>query len=87
MISYSRRHPGIGRICLTLIWLVVFATAAAPAEEWYQGGTLHKSTGREWHAATYRNRLATSADFVARAKAASTRRELLVRAVGLERCI
>lgn len=32
----------------------------------YEGGTLHKSTLREWSQALYPNRLATSADFVAK---------------------
>lgn len=32
---------------------------------WYEGGTLHKSTLKEWHLASYDDRLATSADFVA----------------------
>ena len=32
---------------------------------WFTGGTLHKSTIKEWGQATYSNRLATSADFIA----------------------
>jgi len=32
---------------------------------WFAGGTLHRSTIREWRQATYSNRLATSADFIA----------------------
>jgi hypothetical protein len=32
---------------------------------WFSGGTLHNSTVREWRNASYANRLATSADFVA----------------------
>jgi hypothetical protein len=32
---------------------------------WFSGGTLHKSTISEWRNATYANRLATSADFIA----------------------
>ena len=31
--------------------------------KWYQGGTLHESTIREWNAATYDNQLATAADW------------------------
>ncbi len=38
--------------------------ASKPRQEWYSGGTLHKATIREWKAASYRNRLATCADFV-----------------------
>ena len=30
---------------------------------WFEGGTLHKSTIKEWRKASYANRLATSADF------------------------
>ncbi len=33
-------------------------------QKWYQGGSLHKATVTEWRDATYRNRLATCADFV-----------------------
>lgn len=32
---------------------------------WFSGGTLHQSTLGEWRRASYQNRLATSADFVA----------------------
>ncbi len=71
--------------CLGFAGFVI--ASAAAGEEWYQGGTLHNVTAKEWHAATYRNRLATSADFVAGAKAASNMKELRERAVGLERCI
>jgi hypothetical protein len=36
------------------------------AREWYQGGTLHNKTVREWRAANDADKLATCADFVAR---------------------
>ena len=36
-------------------------------KEWYDGGTLHRSTLREWKAATFQNKLATAGDFVANA--------------------
>jgi hypothetical protein len=50
------------------------ATAIAPASdagsggssngtEWYEGGTLHRATVKEWREADYRNRLATAADW------------------------
>lgn len=32
--------------------------------EWYVGGTLHQATLREWKVASYRNKLATAADFI-----------------------
>ena len=34
------------------------------AAKWYSGGDLHAKTMREWKAATYANRLATSSDIV-----------------------
>ena len=34
------------------------------SQEWYEGGTLHNATMREWMEATHANKLATSADFV-----------------------
>ena len=48
------------------------APAPAPMVEtrpsslpWFEGGTLHRATLREWNAATSANRLATAADFAA----------------------
>lgn len=34
------------------------------SQMWFSGGTLHKSTIKQWRNATYANRLATSADYV-----------------------
>lgn len=34
------------------------------AQEWYEGGTLHRSNALEWQSATYKNKLATCADIV-----------------------
>ena len=41
-----------------------FAESDRVQTAWYEGGTLHKSSVREWTSASRRNRLATSADFV-----------------------
>lgn len=38
-------------------------SSTAQNQEWYEGGTLHQRTAEEWVEASYRNRLATSADF------------------------
>ena len=38
---------------------------AAPARQWFQGGNLHNSTIGDWKKATYENKLATSADWLA----------------------
>lgn len=35
------------------------------AKEWFEGGTLHKSKIKDWQIATYENRIATAADFIA----------------------
>ncbi len=41
------------------------ATTQALASEWYEGGTLHKATGRIWQQASEENQIATAADFAA----------------------
>ena len=33
-------------------------------KKWYQGGTLHEATMKDWSEATYENKLATAADFL-----------------------
>ena len=40
-------------------------TTSYSSSLWFSGGTLHKSTVKEWRNASYSNRLATAADFVA----------------------
>ena len=45
-------------VCLVLVFC-----AETEALEWYEGGTLHKATAREWNRASYRDRLATTADW------------------------
>lgn len=51
-------------------FIVVTAAAtivAAPAyANWHSGGTLHRVTASEWHAASSANRLATAADWSVR---------------------
>lgn len=37
-----------------------------PVKTWYQGGTLHGVSALEWQGASYENKLATCADFVAK---------------------
>ena len=36
---------------------------SAQQSEWYEGGTLHESTMKEWSRASYQNKLATASDF------------------------
>ena len=47
-----------------IVLLLLFSTSAFAAE-WYEEGSLHDKRVNEWKQATYANRLATSADFVA----------------------
>jgi hypothetical protein len=39
-----------------------------PKDEWYVGGTLHRSNLKTWSSSTEKNKLATCADFVANVK-------------------
>ena len=48
-----------------LTFMIASTTTAAPREKWYEGGTLHKAGALDWQKATYRDKLATCADFVA----------------------
>jgi hypothetical protein len=39
------------------------SSSSSRSQEWFSGGTLHSSTIGEWDAASYRNKLATAADW------------------------
>ena len=62
----------------------IYRKPIASNQDWFSGGTLHDSTLTEWRSATYRNRLATCADFIA-----GTRKKLGSKsdAQNLESCI
>lgn len=60
--------------------------------EWYSGGTLHAAKMSTWSGSSYRNRLATSSDFVAKLMQMDGLRlpsvdQLKPAAEGMERCI
>jgi hypothetical protein len=55
--------------------------------EWYEGGTLHQSKIAEWKKATEANKLATCADFIAKARKIANMNDLLAKSVGLRACI
>ena len=42
--------------------------ASSSSSQWFQGGTLHNATVEQWKAATYKNKLATAADWLAATK-------------------
>jgi hypothetical protein len=50
--------------------LATSVNSAAPAVDtaWYTGGTLHKTTAREWLAGSTQNQLATASDWVLTSK-------------------
>lgn len=41
-------------------------TSEATAQKWYEGGTLHNANGLEWQKAEHKDKLATSADILAK---------------------
>ena len=49
---------------LCLILLLVLCVPAT-AKEWYEGGTLHSAKIGQWKQASYEDKLATCADFIA----------------------
>ncbi len=62
-------------------------TRSSSVKEWYEGGTLHKAKIADWKNATYRNKLATCADFMAKTDNTISMEELKYRAVALVSCI
>jgi len=56
---------------LFLFAVLAISSAPAIAGNWYEGGNLHKSTVQVWKEATYRNKLATAADWAIKAPAVS----------------
>jgi hypothetical protein len=91
------------RYCATVAVLAILAGCSGPQptsstsestasvsiekKEWYEGGNLHRALIGEWKAATYENRLATSADMVANLKKFSSVEEMKTAAVELEQCV
>lgn len=65
------------------------ATRPVRAAKWYEGGTLHRRSVAEWNAAGYKNRFATSADFVATLRKGkfSAMSEMRAKAIEMEVCI
>ena len=50
--------------CVMLFLLTITKPSIASASQWYESGTLHEASIRQWKAATYSNKLATSAGFI-----------------------
>jgi hypothetical protein len=51
------------------------------------GGTLNGKTARDWKAASYSNRLATSADLVAKAGNPSSMQDMKAKSTQVEACV
>lgn len=94
----------IGIIILIIISLVIIELATQKNgsessrnytnEAWYKGGNLHNASIYKWRGATYKNKLATSGDFVVIALGGSTYcaanytlDEIKIKAIELESCI
>jgi hypothetical protein len=78
---------------LLAAWIVVTGCGDGPSQssgnvrEWYEGGTLHKATARQWFDATPANRLATSADFVSGILKPRSMAEMKAQAEEMQTCI
>jgi len=62
-------------------------TSSLHKNEWYSGGTLHKSIIAEWRGATDKNKLATCSDFMASVDNSVSMDVLKVRSQQLVQCI
>ncbi len=87
-----------GRGCLMFVTLFLLATStfsiisckeetSTPTDQWYQGGTLHKSKVIEWKASTDRNKLATCGDFCANIYSNHSIEDIKILATSLKTCI
>lgn len=47
------------------LFILLMLCIPANAKEWYEGGTLHSANIGQWKRASYENKLATCADFIA----------------------
>ena len=68
-----KKQISTGSGCLIIILLVIFTAwifssfsdTPSSSRQWLQGGNLHNATISEWKSATYQNKLATAADWLA----------------------
>lgn len=59
--SRMRQTEEVGRLSTDVL---VALAACASRKDWYAGGSLHDAKMADWYAASYANRLATTADFL-----------------------
>ncbi|MGH8816403.1 MAG: hypothetical protein ACREX5_07390 [Achromobacter pestifer] len=60
---------------------------ASAAGNWYEGGTLHSATLKEWAGAVTQNKMATMADMVVAAKIAKRPMEVVEKSVRAASCV
>lgn len=60
---------------------------ATAAGNWYEGGTLHNATLRDWSGAVTQNKMATMADMVIAAKLAKRPMDVVDRSVRTASCV
>ncbi|HBU2531603.1 TPA: hypothetical protein MCU09_003848 [Klebsiella pneumoniae] len=58
--------PCLKHLNVAYLLLFLFVSFSSHAREWYEGGTLQKAGALDWQSATYENKLATSADLIAK---------------------
>lgn len=61
--------------------------AANAAGNWYEGGTLHNATLKEWAGAVTQNKMATMADMVVAAKIAKRPMDVVEKSVRAASCV
>ena len=52
------------KFMFVLFSILLMLSTNVYAQEWYEGGTLHRSNAIEWQNATTQNKLATCSDFI-----------------------
>ena len=52
------------KILFFLVLAVLAVADTAQAQEWYEGGTLHTSTARQWNEGSEHDHVATAADWI-----------------------
>lgn len=69
-------------------WMAIALPLCASATgNWYQGGTLHNATLKEWAGAVTQNKMATMADMVVSAKLAKRPMDVVEKSVRIASCI
>ncbi|RZN83379.1 MAG: hypothetical protein EVB11_05345 [Winogradskyella sp.] len=90
-----KKSKGSGCLIMVLFLLITSTISiiscnkekSKPINQWYQGGTLHKSKIIDWKVSTDRNKLATCGDFCAKLYQNHSLEEIKILANNLKICI